>query len=90
VNKTKEDWIQKMASDGEAAVKNGKVRWNNIHSLQRIYGGCRPVQPTAVFKDNGEVTKGPSEVSDRWFQHFKKVLNIQSITPPSGVTTTST
>ena len=25
------------------------------------------------------MTKGPSEVSDRWFRHFKKVLNIQSI-----------
>ena len=67
-----------MALDVEAAVKDCKVRWNNIHRLQRVYGGHRPVQPTAVFKDNGELTKGPSEVSDRWFQHFKKVLNIQS------------
>ena len=55
----------------------GKVRWNNIHRL-RVYGGCKPVQPTSVFKDNGELTKGSSEVSDRWFQHLK-VLNIQSI-----------
>ena len=67
------------SEDAEAAVKDGKVRWNNIHRLQRVYGGRRPVQLTAVFKDNGELTKGPSEVSDRWFQHFKKVLNIQSI-----------
>jgi len=32
------------------------------------------VRPTAVFKDDGELMKGPSEVSDRWFQHYKKVL----------------
>ena len=79
VNKAKEDWIQMVASDAEAAVKDGKVRWNNIHRLQQVYGGRRPVQPTAVFKDNGELIKGPSEVSDRWFQHSKKVLNIQSL-----------
>ena len=78
VNKAKEDWIQKVVSDAEAAVKGGKVKWNNIHRL-RVYGGRRLVQPTSVFKDNGELTKGPSEVSDRWFQHFEKVLNIQSI-----------
>jgi len=30
VIKAKEDWIQKVASDAEAAVKDGKVRWNNI------------------------------------------------------------
>ena len=35
VNKAKEDWIQKVASDAEAAFKDGKVRWNNIHRLQR-------------------------------------------------------
>jgi len=34
MNKIKEDWIQKMASDAEAAVKDGKVIWNNIHRLQ--------------------------------------------------------
>jgi len=51
-----------VASDAEAAVKDSKLRWNNIHRLQRVYGGRRPVRPTAVFKDNGELTKGPSEV----------------------------
>jgi len=39
-------------------VKDGKVRWNNIH---RLHGGCRPLRSTAVFKDNGELMKGPSE-----------------------------
>ena len=53
-----------MALDAEAAVKDGKVRWNNIHKL-RVCGGRRPVQPTAVFKDNSGLMKGPSEVSDR-------------------------
>jgi len=43
VNKVKEEWIQKVASDVEAAVKDNKVRWNNIHRLQRVYGGRRPV-----------------------------------------------
>ena len=34
---------------------------------------------TNYIKDNGELTKGPSEVSDSWLQHFKKVLNVRSI-----------
>ena len=65
MNKVKEEWIQKVASDAEAAVKDGM--WNNI---DRVYGGRRPVRPTAVFKDNGKLTKGPSDVSDCRFQHF--------------------
>ena len=77
--KAKEDWIQKVALDAEAAVKDGKVRWNNIHRLQQVYHGCRPDRPTAVFKNSGELTKGSSEVNDHWSQHFKKVLNIWSI-----------
>jgi len=35
VNKAKEDWIQKVTSTAEAAFKDGKVRWINIHRLQR-------------------------------------------------------
>ena len=30
-------------------------------------------------KDTSELTKGPSEVNDRWLQHFKKDLDIWSI-----------
>ena len=58
VNKAKEEWIWKVASDAEAAVMDGRVRWNYIHRLQRVYGGRRTVRPTAVFKDNDELTKG--------------------------------
>jgi len=38
----KEEWIQKVASDTEAAVKDGKLGWNNIHRLLQVYGGCTP------------------------------------------------
>ena len=62
VNKAKEEWIKKVASDAEAAVKDGRVRWNNIHRLQQVHGGRRLVRPTTVFKENGELTKGPSEL----------------------------
>ena len=42
-----------MASEAEAAVEDDRVKWNNIHMLQRVYGGRRPVKPTAIFKDSG-------------------------------------
>jgi len=37
------------------------------------------VRPTTVLKDDGQLTKGFEEVLDCWYQHFKKVINVQSI-----------
>ena len=37
------------------------------------------MRPTAVLKDDGQLTKRPEEVIDCWYQHFKKVLNVRSI-----------
>jgi len=59
VIKAKEVWIQKAPSDAEAAVKDGKVRWNNIHRL-RVYRGHIP---TAIFKDNGRELLGAPNLS---------------------------
>jgi len=41
------------------------------------------IRPTAVFKENDELTKGPSEVSDRWLQHFKKRFMMKECWMPS-------
>ena len=37
------------------------------------------MRPTAILKDDGQLTKRPEEALDCWHQHFRKVLNIQSI-----------
>ena len=58
---------------------DGKTRWDCIRKLQRIHGGRRPIRPSAVLKDDGQLTEGPDEVCDHWYQHFKKVLDIQRI-----------
>jgi len=76
VVKAKEDWVDKVADEGEAARKDGQVRWNSIHRLQRAHSGCRPVWTAAVLKTDGELTKGPEEVVDRWYEHFKNFLSI--------------
>ena len=34
--------------------------------------------PRAVKKKDGELTNGPSEMLQRWHQHFSKLLNWQS------------
>ena len=60
-------------------MKDGRVRWNCIHRLQRISAGRRPVRPTAALKEDGELTQGPTEVLERWHQHFKKLLNMKSV-----------
>ena len=79
VDKAKEKWILTIATEGEEAVKDGRVRWNCVHRLQRISAGRRPVRPTAVLKEDGELTQGPTEVLERWHQHFKKLLNVKSV-----------
>ena len=79
VVRAKEDWVNKVATEGEAARRDGKVKWGGIRRLQRAHSGRRPVKTAAVLKANGELTKGPEEVTNCWYEHFKKLLNIQSI-----------
>jgi len=38
--------------------------------------GRRPVKTAAGLKTDGELTKGPEEVIDHWYEHFKNLLNI--------------
>jgi len=68
-----------VATAGEEAVKDGRTRWDCIRKLQRVHCGRRPVRPTAILKNDGQLTKGPEEVLERWYQHFRKVLNLQGI-----------
>ena len=69
----------KVVTEGEEAVKDGRTRWDCIHKLQRVYAGRRPVRPTAFLKSDSQLTEGPGEVLEHWYQHFRKVLNVQSI-----------
>ena len=78
VEKAKEDWICRVAKEAEAAVKDGRARWDSIRRLQQTHAGRRPTKPSAVFKEDGDLAQGPSEVATRWYQHFLKVLNIPS------------
>ena len=78
VDKAKEDWICRVAMEGEAAVKDGRTRWDSIRKLQQAHAGRRPTRPSAVVKENGDLTQGREEVTARWHQHFMKILNIRS------------
>ena len=78
VDKAKEQWVCRVAMEGEAAAKDGQARWRCIRRLQRAHTGRRPIRPSAIRKDNGELTQGPSEVLDRWYQHFDTLLNVES------------
>ena len=74
----KESWICQVAKEGEAAKKDGRIRWDSIRRLQRVEAGCRPTRPSVVRKEDGSLTQGPEEVMKRWHQHFVRVLNIPS------------
>ena len=43
-------------------MKDGRTRWDCIHKLQRVCAGRRPVRPTVVLKNDGQLTNEPEEV----------------------------
>ena len=61
VDRAKETWIRKVAKEGEAAKKDGKMRWDCIRRLKQVHAGRRPVRPSAVRNEDGELTQGPTE-----------------------------
>lgn len=78
VDKAKEDWICRVAKEAEAAVKDGRTRWERIRSLQQTHMGRRTFKPRSVWKEDGTLTQGGEDLAKRWSQHFQKVLNIPS------------
>ena len=75
VNQTRKHWIRRVALEGETAVKDGKTRWECIRRLQQVYAGGKPIRPSAVRKENGQLIQGPMEMLQRWQQHFSNLLN---------------
>ena len=55
----KESWICQVAKEGEAARKDGRIRWDSIRRLQRVDAGRRPIRPSVVQKEDGSLTQGP-------------------------------
>ena len=44
VVRDKEDWVNKVAAEGEAAKKDGQVRLGSMHRLQKSNSGHRPLR----------------------------------------------
>ena len=63
VDAAKEEWISKLASVAEKARKDGKERWTCIRQLQMTHAGHRPTRPAALWKENGEMTRSPTEMA---------------------------
>ena len=62
MDRAKEEWIRRMAQEGEKAVKDGRTRWQSIRKLQMAHTGRRPSRTTAILKEDGELTNSPEEV----------------------------
>ena len=75
VDEAKEEWVRRLA---ERAKKDRKLQWKGIRQLQAAFAGRRPRKPTALLKEDGDLTMGPSEVKQRWYDHFTSILNIRS------------
>ena len=78
VDKAKEEWVCRVATEGEEAVKDGRTRWKCIRKLQQAHAGRKPIRHRAIMKDNGELTQGPLEVLSQWHQHSCRLLNVES------------
>ena len=77
MDKARVDWILKVATEAQEAAQDEKTRWECIRQLQQAYAGRRPCIPSAVRKEDGELTRGPTEVLQRWHQHFSRLLDQQ-------------
>ena len=62
VDEAKEEWVRRLAKDAERAKKDGKQRWKGFRQLQVFFLGRRPCRPTALLKENGNLTRRPIEV----------------------------
>ena len=78
VDAAKEEWICRVPGRAEKAKKDGHQRWTCVRQLQMAHQGRRPCRPTALVRDNGEMTTSPEEVRQQWHQHFSRILNVTS------------
>ncbi len=78
VDAAKEEFVCRTACEAEKAIMDGRTRWGSIRKLQMTHAGCRPIKPSAVLKENGDLTNGPDEVKARWQRHFTNILNVPS------------
>jgi hypothetical protein len=78
INNAKDEWIRKVALEGEGTNRDGKTRWKCIRKLQTLHRGRRPARTTSVLKENGELANDPDEISSRWHRHLTTILNVAS------------
>ena len=67
-----EEWITKLAVQGEAAAKDWKTQWECIRKLQQAHAGRKPIMSSAVRKEDEELTQGQEKMLQRWHQHFSR------------------
>ena len=80
VRTCKNQWFQDMASSVQTALAQGNpnVVWHDIQVIGQCRAGLQPVRSRAIRKWNGSFCIGPAETLDRWYEHFKSVLNVEN------------
>ena len=78
VQHAKEDWISAMTDKAVRAQRDGSIRWRSIDQLCGVHRGRQPVTTSAVRDEQGNLTTNPADSAARWYQHFDRLLNIQS------------
>jgi len=77
VDEAKEAWISRVIRDAEHN-RDGKLRWDCIKKLQTAFHGRRPARSIRLRKPDGNLTMGPEELKQVWYEHFSRVLNVTS------------
>ena len=49
-----------------------------IRKLQTVHAGRLPARVSSVFAEDGKLLTQSTDIQDRWFRHFTKVLNLES------------
>jgi len=74
VDEAKEAWISRVIRDN----RDGKLQWDCIKKLQTAFQGRRPARSIRLRKPDGNLTMGPEELKQVWYEHFSRVLNVTS------------
>ena len=80
IRKAKNDWFMDKAKQIEELESSGMggAVWKVIRQMQQRRAGRLPVRSSVVKKLNGELFQGVEELSERWREHFIKVLNVET------------
>ena len=85
VRKAKSDWISTHAELANVNRFSGRTVWHCVRALQSVEHGPVRMTTSTINDENGYVCSSVESQTNRWRQHFSRVLNVRSTFTPDIV-----